>query len=123
MTALNSVKTLPATMLETERDEVSAGAPRLRSRATASALDSPRSLAASVLTPVPASLTSRRTRYARLFAPSSRPDSIGCRPDGVEAWTESRLLGHRPGRGGCRRAGPGPQAGRLRVGLGGGVLR
>ncbi len=36
MTALNSVKTLPATMLEVERDEVSGGGPSLRSRAAAS---------------------------------------------------------------------------------------
>ena len=48
MIALKSVKTLPATMLETEREEVSGGGPSLRSRAAASALESPRSLAASV---------------------------------------------------------------------------
>src|SRR4051794_31320599 len=41
MIALKRVKTLPATMLEVERDELSAGAPSLRSRASASALVSP----------------------------------------------------------------------------------
>ena len=41
MIALNSVKTLPATMLETEREEVSGGGPSLRSRASASALERP----------------------------------------------------------------------------------
>ena len=47
MIALKSVKTLPATMLEVEREEVSAGAPSLRSRVSASRLESPRSSVAS----------------------------------------------------------------------------
>ena len=41
MIALKSVKTLPATMLETEREEVSGGAPRSWSRFLASALERP----------------------------------------------------------------------------------
>jgi len=41
MIALKSVKTLPATMLATEREEVSAGAPSLRRRLAASALERP----------------------------------------------------------------------------------
>ena len=41
MIALNRVKTLPATMLETEREEVSGGGPSRRSRASASALERP----------------------------------------------------------------------------------
>ena len=41
MIALKRVKTLPATMLETEREEVSGGGPSLRSRASASALVRP----------------------------------------------------------------------------------
>ncbi len=49
MIALKSVKTLPATMLEVEREEISGGVPSLRSRVAASALESPRSLAASVV--------------------------------------------------------------------------
>ena len=36
MIALKRVKTLPATMLEVERDEVSGGGPSLRRRAAAS---------------------------------------------------------------------------------------
>src|SRR4051812_27021929 len=44
--ALKSVKTLAATMLEVDRDEVSGGGPSRASRAAASALDSPRSIAA-----------------------------------------------------------------------------
>ena len=36
MIALKSVKTLPATMLEVEREEVSGGGPSLRRRAAAS---------------------------------------------------------------------------------------
>ncbi len=47
MIALNSVKTLPATMLETEREEVSGGGPSLRSRVSASAPERPRAPAAS----------------------------------------------------------------------------
>ena len=38
MIALKRVKTLPATMLEVEREEFSGGAPSLRSRFRASAL-------------------------------------------------------------------------------------
>jgi hypothetical protein len=49
MIALNSVKTLPATMLETDREEVSDGGPSSRSRFAAVALDSPRSVATSVM--------------------------------------------------------------------------
>ena len=49
MIALNSVKTLPATMLETEREELSGGGPSLRSRAAASALERPRLKAVSVV--------------------------------------------------------------------------
>ena len=41
MIALKSVKTLPAMMLEVEREEVSGGAPSLRRRAFASALERP----------------------------------------------------------------------------------
>ena len=41
MIALKSVKTLPATMLEVERDEVSGGGPSLRRRASASWLERP----------------------------------------------------------------------------------
>ena len=41
MIALKRVKTLPATMLEVEREEVSAGAPSLRRRLAASALERP----------------------------------------------------------------------------------
>ena len=41
MIALKSVKTLPATMLEIEREEVSGGGPSLRSRAFASAVVRP----------------------------------------------------------------------------------
>ena len=48
MIALKSVKTLPATMLETEREEVSGGGPSSRSRLPPLALESPRSIAASV---------------------------------------------------------------------------
>ena len=48
MIALKRVKTLPATMLETEREEVSGGGPSLRSLASASALESPRSLTSAV---------------------------------------------------------------------------
>ena len=47
MIALKSVKTLPATMLETEREESSAGGPSLRSRFAAVALERPCSIAAS----------------------------------------------------------------------------
>ena len=46
MIALNSVKTLPATMLETEREESSGGGPSSRSRFAAVALERPRSIAA-----------------------------------------------------------------------------
>ncbi len=49
MIALKSVKTLPATMLETEREEVSGGGPSLRSRFAASALERPRSAAGSLI--------------------------------------------------------------------------
>src|ERR1044072_2471812 len=45
MIALKSVKTLPATMLETEREEVSEGEPSLRRRLPASALVRRRSAA------------------------------------------------------------------------------
>ena len=38
MIALNSVKTLPAMMLETEREEVSGSGPSLRRRAAASSV-------------------------------------------------------------------------------------
>ena len=48
MIALKSVKTFPATMLETERLEVSGGGPSRASRAAASALDNPLSVTASV---------------------------------------------------------------------------
>ncbi len=48
MIRLKSVKTLPATMLETEREEVSGGGPSLRSRFAASALLRPRSAASGV---------------------------------------------------------------------------
>ena len=41
MIALKRVKTLPATMLEVEREEVSGGGPSLRRRVAASALESP----------------------------------------------------------------------------------
>src|ERR1044072_615800 len=43
MIALKRVKTLPATMLETEREDVSGGEPSLRRRLAASALLRPRS--------------------------------------------------------------------------------
>ena len=46
MIALKSVKTLPATMLEVEREEVSGGGPSLRSRFAALALERPCSIAA-----------------------------------------------------------------------------
>ena len=49
MIALKSVKTLPATMLEVEREEVSGGGPSLRSRAAASALERPISLVAAAV--------------------------------------------------------------------------
>ncbi len=52
MIALNSVNTLPATMLETEREESSGGAPSSRSRFAAVALESPRSIAASLMAPI-----------------------------------------------------------------------
>ena len=41
MIALKRVKTLPATMLEVEREEVSGGGPSLRRRAAASLLERP----------------------------------------------------------------------------------
>ena len=41
MIALKSVKTLPATMLEVEREEFSGGGPSLRSRFAAVALERP----------------------------------------------------------------------------------
>ncbi len=41
MIALKSVKTLPATMLEVEREEVAAGGPSLRRRLAASAPERP----------------------------------------------------------------------------------
>jgi hypothetical protein len=41
MIALKRVKTLPATMLEVEREEFSGGAPSLRRRFAASALERP----------------------------------------------------------------------------------
>ena len=41
MIALNRVKTLPAMMLEVEREEVSGGGPSLRRRCSASALERP----------------------------------------------------------------------------------
>ncbi len=41
MIALKIVKTLPATMLEVEREEVSGGGPSLRSRFSASLLERP----------------------------------------------------------------------------------
>ena len=41
MIALKSVKTLPAMMLEVEREEVSGGGPSLRSRASASCAGEP----------------------------------------------------------------------------------
>ena len=41
MIALKRVKTLPATMLEVEREEVSGGGPSLRRRLSASALERP----------------------------------------------------------------------------------
>jgi hypothetical protein len=41
MIALKSVKTLPATMLAVEREELSGGGPSLRKRAAASPLESP----------------------------------------------------------------------------------
>ena len=47
MIALKSVKTLPATMLEVEREEVSGGGPSSRSRFAAVALERPCSIAAS----------------------------------------------------------------------------
>ena len=54
MIALKRVKTLPATMLEAEREEVSGGGPSLRSRFAASALDRPCSAArrASLIGPI-----------------------------------------------------------------------
>ena len=51
MIALKSVKTLPATMLEVEREEVSGGGPSLRRRAAASWAESPCSVAASITAP------------------------------------------------------------------------
>ncbi len=48
MIALKSVKTLPATMLETEREEVSGGGPSLRSALRCLGAERPCSLAASV---------------------------------------------------------------------------
>ena len=45
MIALKRVKTLPATMLEVEREEVSGGGPSLRRRLAASALERPCSAA------------------------------------------------------------------------------
>ena len=48
MIALKSVKTLPATMLEVERDEVSGGGPSLRRRAAASCAREPAPVVASV---------------------------------------------------------------------------
>ena len=41
MIALKSVKTLPAMMLEVEREEVSGGGPSLRRRAAASSCERP----------------------------------------------------------------------------------
>ena len=52
MIALKSVKTLPATMLEIEREEVSGGAPSLRRRLAASLAERPCSVAASVTAPI-----------------------------------------------------------------------
>ena len=49
MIALKSVKTLPATMLEVEREEVSGGAPSSRSRFAAALPESPWSTAAASL--------------------------------------------------------------------------
>ncbi len=48
MIALNRVKTLPATMLEVERDEVGSAGPSCLRRAAASSLERPLSIAASV---------------------------------------------------------------------------
>jgi len=45
MIALKSVKTLPATMLEVEREEVSSDGPSLRRRLAASTLERPCSVA------------------------------------------------------------------------------
>ena len=50
MIALKRVKTLPATMLAVEREEVSGGGPSLRSRAAASLLESPASMSATAVT-------------------------------------------------------------------------
>src|SRR5262249_5722959 len=101
MIALKSVKTLPATMLDTEREEISGGGPRSWSRFSASLVERPRGLSGSTL--------------IRLFN--------RVRGHGVEAWTEPRLLGDRARRRGGRRGRAGCRADRLRVGLGRRVLR
>src|SRR3954471_7063310 len=101
MIALKRVKTLPETMLEVERDECSSGWPSLRRRFAAVPLESPRSIAASLI-----------AAY-----------SIGCASDGVEARTQPRLLGHRPRWRGRPRGRAGSGERRLRVRLGGRVLR
>ena len=51
MIALKSVKTFAATMLETDRDELSGGGPSSASRAAASLLLRPRSVTASDIAP------------------------------------------------------------------------
>src|SRR5881394_1037856 len=75
MIALKRVKTLPATMLETERDEVSGGAPSLRRRLAASALLRPLSAASGGSVAV-AALEPIKTPRARLAAADTARYSV-----------------------------------------------
>src|SRR4029079_9395561 len=84
MIALKSVKTLPATMLDTERDEFSGGGPSSWSRFEASLLVSPLGDSVSALMGL----------FNRV------------REHGAEAWTQARILGNRAGRGRRRRGRP-----------------
>src|SRR4051794_17429414 len=102
MIALKRVKTLPAMMLAVEREEVSGGGPSSPRRAFASALERPVSFAGGL---------SATALFNRVWA------------DGVEAGTEPGLLGDRAGGGGGAGAGARRREPRLRVRLGGGVVR
>src|SRR5436190_18182355 len=89
MIRLKSVKTLPATMLETDRLEVSGGSPSSCSRRCASEPDSPCSIAASVIGLI-YSGPRRRGRGAE-----QPPGEYGFSTNGTEARTQPRLLGDR----------------------------
>src|SRR6266508_4642501 len=114
MIALNRVKTLPATMLATERLDRFSGGPSLRSRFAASLLESPpgcRSSFIEALIPERAGVN------------TPKAERIGLAPYDAEARTQPRLLGDRPPGGRGRRVCPDRGARRLRLGLGGRVLR